>query len=207
MILFFNSNWRLSRWQVRKPKLDLIIWNFTTPDGIGRPYASQSWGPSTTDNSGQKCLAECMWCRAPHINGTAKLSNKRLRGPRSTDAQKNESMFVTIDRIEAKLSFVDDLWQYPLSTYSNLNGWCYSLEPTIDALAFMGSESKVQKVGLRTVTNNTSAKKRRPKPTANLLRSKDGDGGPRTIRCDVGHLRLQTQRRCFKYQWKMSKTS
>ena len=30
--------------------------------------------------------------RAPHIDGTVKLSNKRLRGPRSTDAQKFESV-------------------------------------------------------------------------------------------------------------------
>ena len=143
--------------------------------------------------------------RAPHIDGTVKLSNKRLRGPRSTDAQKLESMFTTIDRIDTMFSLAKDLWQYLLSVCSKSNCSQSSLQPAIDALAFMGSESKVQMVRLRSATNNTSAKKRLPNPTANLLRSKDG--GPRTIRCSAEHLHLPTQRRCFKYQLKMSKTS
>ena len=151
-------------------------------------------------------LQNARGARAPHIDGTAKLSNKRLRGPRSTDAQKLESMFITIDRIDAIFSLAEDLRQYLLSTCSNnLNCSRSSLQLAIDALAFMGSESKVQMVRLRSVTNNTSAKKRLPRPTANLLRSKDG--GPRTIRCSAEHLHLPIQRRCFKYQLKMSKTS
>ena len=104
-------------------------------------------------------LQNARGARAPHIDGTAKLSNKRLRGPRSTDAQKLESMFITIDRIDAIFSLAEDLRQYLLSTCSNLNCSRSSLQLAIDALAFMGSESKVQMVRLRSVTNNTSAKK------------------------------------------------
>ena len=136
-------------------------------------------------------LQNARGARAPHIDGTAKLSNKRLRGPRSTDAQKLESVFITIDRIDAIFSLAEDLWQYLLSTCSNLSCSQSSLQLAIDALAFMGSESKVQMVRLRSVTNNTSAKKRLPKPTANLLRSKDG--GPRTIRCSARSLRCPTR--------------
>ena len=87
--------------------------------------------------------------RAPHIDGTAKHSNKRLRGPRSTDAQKLESMFITINRIDATFSLAEDLRQCLLSACSNLNCSRSSLQLAIDALALTGSESKVQMVRLR----------------------------------------------------------
>ena len=64
---------------------------------------------------------------AAHINGTAKLSNKRLRDPRSTDALTFESVSTTIDRIEAIFSLAEDLRQHLISTCSNLNGSCSSL--------------------------------------------------------------------------------
>ena len=105
-------------------------------------------------------LRNARGARAPHIDGTAKLSNKHLRGPRSTDAQKLESMFTTIDRIDAIFSLAEDLRQYLLSVCSKSDSSQSSLQPAINALAFMGSESKVQMVRLRSVTNNTSAKKR-----------------------------------------------
>jgi len=66
-------------------------------------------------------LQNARGARAPHIDGTAKLSNKRLRGPRSSDAQKFESMFTTIDRIEALIALAEDVRQYLLSTCSNSN--------------------------------------------------------------------------------------
>ena len=81
--------------------------------------------------------------RATHINGIAKLSNKCLRGPWSTDAQKLESMFTTIDRINAIFSLAEDLRQYLLSVYSKSNCPQSSLQPAIDVFAFMGTESKV----------------------------------------------------------------
>ena len=105
-------------------------------------------------------LRNARGARAPHIDGTAKLSNKHLRGPRSTDAQKLESMFTTIDRIDATFSLAEDLRQYLLSVCSKSDSSQSSLQPEINALAFMGSESKVQMVRLCSLTNNTSAKKR-----------------------------------------------
>ena len=93
-------------------------------------------------------LQNARGAREPHIDGTSKLLNKRLRGPRSTDTQKLESMFITIDRIGAIVSLAENFRQCLLSFCSNLNGSKSSLQPVIDALAFMGLEIKIQMVKL-----------------------------------------------------------
>ena len=98
---------------------------------------------------------------AAHVDGSARSSGKRSRGPRSSDAQKVESVFACIDRIESLFGLTEDLRLF-LDAMSNSNASHGSLRPAINALEFISSAGKDQIVRLRSATNNTSAKKQGP---------------------------------------------
>ena len=57
--------------------------------------------------------------RAAHIDGSAKETRKRSRGPRSSDAEKIESLLCFIDGAETAFALADDVIQY-LSSIGNL---------------------------------------------------------------------------------------
>ena len=110
------------------------------------------------DNPVADVLRTARNAMAAHVDGSARSSGKRSRGPRSSDAQKVESVFACIDRIESLFGLTEDLRLF-LDAMSNSNASHGSLRPAINALEFISSAGKDQIVRLRSATNNTSAKK------------------------------------------------
>ena len=113
---------------------------------------------SPPDDPASDVLRAARGAMAAHIDGSAKSLGKRSRGSQSGDAQKVESVFTCIDHIEVLFGLAGDLRQF-LDALSKSKASHGSLRPAIDALEFMSSAGKARIVRLRSVTNNTSAKK------------------------------------------------
>ena len=97
---------------------------------------------------------------AAHIDRSAKEPGKRSRGPRSSDAEKVESLLCFIDGAEIAFALVDDAKRYLLSigNVGNSNGPLASFGIVIEALNHAINAGRRQLKGARLAINNTSAK-------------------------------------------------
>ena len=97
---------------------------------------------------------------AAHIDRSAKEPGKRSRGPRSSDAEKVESLLCFVDGAEIAFALVDDAKRYLLSigNVGNSNGPLASVGIVIEALNHAINAGRRQLKGARLAINNTSAK-------------------------------------------------
>jgi hypothetical protein len=97
---------------------------------------------------------------AAHIDRSAKGSGKRSRGPKSSDAEKVESLLCFLDGAEIAFTLVDNAKRYlsSISNVGNSNGLLASVDITIEALNLALAAGRRQLKGARLAVDNTSAK-------------------------------------------------
>ena len=98
--------------------------------------------------------------RAAHIDRSAKESSKRSRGPRSSDAEKVESLLCFVDGAETAFALVDDAKRYlsSIGNAKNSSGTSASLGIAVEALHLAITAGRRQLKGARLAINNTNAK-------------------------------------------------
>ena len=101
---------------------------------------------------------------AAQIDGSAKNAKTHSLGLRRDDPKKIEQLYGNIDGVGLLFSLTVDIHNY-LESISNASinsivPSSSSLQPAIDALAYVASESKLQLAEMRKLANNTKAKKR-----------------------------------------------
>ena len=126
---------------------------------------------------------------AGHIDRSAKQSGKRSRGPRSSDAEKVESLLCFVDGAEIAFALVDDAKRYlsSISNVGNSNGPSASVDIAIEALNLALAAGRRQLKGTRLAVDNTSAKALRSQRAAleQRLRLEQGTARP----CDCAPRR------------------
>ena len=97
---------------------------------------------------------------AAHIDRSAKGSGKRSRGPKSSDAEKVESLLCFLDGAEIAFALVDDAKRYlsSISSVGNSNGPSASVDIAIEALNLALAAGRRQLKGTRLAVDNTRAK-------------------------------------------------